>query len=197
MIFLYLITQFISLSDVIQIFGIFASLITGTVAIFISLKTLSQSSESIQLSAKSIEDSTRPFISVYIDTITICEQKSYFVLKNFGASPATIIRFDYSSALKNTKQANPMFQNQFDYIRELTLAPGQNKLLEYDFTRLNGDTVTFKIGYITTSKLYYEETITLNVKHYIHIPIGRPSSSKPDWNERLAHSAREIIERIM
>lgn len=31
-----------------------------------------------------LEASSRPFISIYLETITICEQTTFFVIKNFG-----------------------------------------------------------------------------------------------------------------
>ena len=49
----------LTVSDVIEIVGIIASLITSIVAIAISVKTLKQNS-------RMIEDSTRPYVSVYI-----------------------------------------------------------------------------------------------------------------------------------
>ncbi len=49
-------------SDIIQLFGIIASLITSIVAITISLVTLRQNS-------KMIEDASRPIISIYGESI--------------------------------------------------------------------------------------------------------------------------------
>ena len=73
----------LSVSDQIQLLGIITSLTVSIIAIFISLATLRQNS-------KMLESASRPIVSIYVDSITVCEQTSYFVLKNFGASPAKI-----------------------------------------------------------------------------------------------------------
>lgn len=160
-------------------------------------KIIQQTQESIEQNNRMIESSTRPYLSLYVDTITTCEQQSYFVLKNFGSTPATITDFEYDSILKETKQKNILMQNQFDFIRELMLSPGQKKLIFYDVTKLPHDTLTFKITYISPANLCYKETITLNVKNYIHIPVPRPDGCIPKGNERQVHTLREILERTM
>lgn len=68
-------------SNFIQLLGILVSLLTSVIAIIISLKSIKQNSEMIK-------NASKPVISIYIDAITICEQTSFFVLKNFGTSPA-------------------------------------------------------------------------------------------------------------
>lgn len=95
-------------SDQIQLLGIIASLVVSIVAIVISLATLHQNS-------KMLESASRPIVSMYIDSITVCEQTSYFVLKNFGASPAKITTFKYDSILKETTPAAIML-----YLSDLT-----------------------------------------------------------------------------
>ena len=176
-------------SDIIQLFGIIASLITSIVAITISLVTLRQNS-------KMIEDASRPVISIYIDTITLCEQTSYFVIKNFGSAPARITKFTYDSCLKETPQKFKLFCEQFDYVKNIILAPGQSKLLEYNMTKLPVDTVHFQIDY-SFNRLNYSENITLNVKNYIHLPVTRPESHIPSGNAREVQILREMLERSM
>lgn len=143
-----------------------------------------------------IAESTRPYITIFLDAITICEQTSYFVLKNFGHCAATITRFEYDKCLKTTKQKSILNQEQFDCILGITLAPGQSKLLEYPVSTLNKDILTFVIGYTTLGK-YYEETIEMNVKHFIHIPAARPESFTDINMKRQANTLREIVERLI
>jgi len=160
-------------------------------------KIIQQTQESIEQSKLMIESSTRPYLSLYIDSITTCEQQSFFILKNFGSTPATITEFEYEPILKETEQKHILMQNQFDFIRELTLSPGQKKLIYYDVTKLSCDTLTFKISYISPSNLRYTETITLNVKNYIHFPVSRPNGHILAGNERQVHTLREMLERTM
>ena len=88
-------------SNFIQLLGILVSLLTSVIAIIISLKSIKQNSEMIK-------NASKPVISIYIDAITICEQTSFFVLKNFGTSPAKITHFTYDSVLKTTPQKFPL-----------------------------------------------------------------------------------------
>lgn len=158
---------------------------------------IKQNQATIEQTNRMIENATRPYISLYIDSITTCEQQSYFVLKNFGYTPATITQFEYDPILKETLQKTSLMQNQFDFVREITLAPGQKKLIVYDLPKLTHDTYTFKIAYVSPTNVCYEETITLNVKNYMHIPVFRPESHIQYGNERQVHTLREILERTM
>lgn len=83
----------LSKSDIINIISIIASLIPSIVAIVISIKSLRQNN-------KMIEASSRPYISIYVESITLCEQTSFFVIKNFGNTPAYINDFQYDPILK-------------------------------------------------------------------------------------------------
>lgn len=176
-------------SDTIQLLGIVSSLIASIIAIVISLVSTRQNS-------KMIENASRPFISIYIDALTICEQTSFFVIKNFGASPARITRFIYDPILKETHQKNNLICNQFDYVENIVLAPGRSKLLEYDLPKLPVDDVHFHIEY-SFNNVSYSEDVTLNTKNYIHIPVTRPTSQITDENEREVQTLRELLERSM
>lgn len=176
-------------SNFIQLLGILVSLLTSVIAIIISLKSIKQNSEMIK-------NASKPVISIYIDAITICEQTSFFVLKNFGTSPAKITHFTYDSVLKTTPQKFPLLCEQFDYVNGIILAPGQTKLLEYDVTKLPVDTVHFHIDY-SFGNCSDSEDITLNVKNYIHIPVTRKDTFISSGNERQVLTLREMLERSM
>ena len=65
----------LTVSDIIEAIGILVSLATSVVAIFISVKTLKQNSDMI-------EESTRPVISVYAQSINPGVPMFYLVVKN-------------------------------------------------------------------------------------------------------------------
>lgn len=177
------------ISDLIQIAAILVSLLTSCVAICVSIKDL-------RLNREMIEESSRPYISLYLESITICEQASFFIIKNFGNSAARIDSFEYDPALTETIQKAPQLIDQLNYIDGIFLAPGQSKLLEYDVTSLQKDFLTFKITYSSSLK-QYEEVIHLNVKNYIHIPVSRPGSHIIKNDERKVHTLREILEHLI
>ena len=80
-------------SDIIDLINVISSFFLGLVGIAISLFALRQSRIAIKQNNQMLEDSSRPYITLYLDSITICEQQSYFVLKNFGNTPACITDF--------------------------------------------------------------------------------------------------------
>lgn len=183
-------------SDIIEIISIIVSTIVSIIAVVISLKSLKQSRITNEQNNRMLEESTRPYITIYLDAITLCEQSSYFVLKNFGNSPAIITKFEYDPALKQTRQKEEILQRQFDYVEHIVLAPGQAKLLQYDVTKLPSNELTFHISYLAKNTEYHE-TITMDVKNFIHLPVSRPDSHIPQGNEREVHTLRELLERTM
>lgn len=183
-------------SDIIQIISIVVSSLASCIGIWISLKALKQSQITNEQSNKMLEASVRPYITIYIDTLTICEQCCFFVLKNFGNSPALITKFEYDPLLKQTTQKYPLFQKQFDFVENLTLAPSQSKLLQYDVSKLPADEITFKICYLSNGN-EYNDTIKMNIKNFIHIPVSRNQSHIPKGNERQVLILQEMLERFM
>lgn len=151
------ILESLNVSDVIELIGIFASLITSIIAIKISLMTLRQNS-------KMIEESTRPYIGIY-GTYTFVKEVSYYiVVKNFGASSARILSFDYDANLdlciKSSRPRAP-----FKHLVDTTIMPGQSFKANIDLpTALKHfDSVIFSIKYSYGKKIYTEE-IVLNLK---------------------------------
>ena len=70
-------------SDVIQLIGILASLITSVIAIIISVLTLKQNS-------KMIDETSRPYVAIYAKTTNFQSPQYYLVINNFGQTGATI-----------------------------------------------------------------------------------------------------------
>ncbi len=185
-------------SNIIEIFGIISSLIASFVAIFISGKALKQAQITNEQNANMLKESTRPYITIYLDAITICEQDSFFVLKNFGHSPGRITVFEYDPILRELEQdpKSQILNEQYDFVKGITLAPGQSKMLKCDVPKLPKDILTFRIEYVFCNDRY-EELVELNVKNYIHVPVTRPNTKILPNNDRQVQSLREIIDRLV
>ena len=185
-------------SNIIEIFGIISSLIASLVAINISVKALKQAQITNEQNAYMLKESTRPYITIYLDAITICEQDSFFVLKNFGHSPGRITVFEYDPILRELEQdSNRLILNeQYDFVKGITLAPGQSKMLKCDVPKLSKDVLIFRIEYVFCNDRY-EELVELNVKNYIHVPVTRPNTKILPNNDRQVQSLREIIDRLV
>lgn len=176
------------------------SFILALLSIIFVILTLRQNQKLIMQNNLMIENATRPYVTIYLDSVTICEQASFFVLKNFGQSIAQITDFEYDPILKTLEDGNSeasrLINEQFDFVKGLSLAPGQSKMLLCSVTKIPKKSLNFKIVYNYAGKSY-DETLTLNVKNYSHIPVPRPDTHILEGNERQVHSLREIIERLI
>lgn len=94
---------------------------------------------------KMIEESTRPFISVYTDEINAGNPFFYLVIKNFGKSTAYITKFEYDFDFNGCYK----IRNDRDYLQQLNnavLAPGQSRICTLDYQRIDR-AVTFTLEY--------------------------------------------------
>ncbi len=95
----------LSLDNKIEVISIVVSLLTSTIAIIISIKTLKQNS-------KMISDSTRPYVVMYSKTTNFQTHQLHLILKNFGQSGAVITQFecDFDLAPLSYNGKNSFFQ---------------------------------------------------------------------------------------
>lgn len=177
----------LSVSDIIQIIGIIASLITSIVAIIISILTVRQNSEMI-------EESTRAYISIYEATTNFSSLKYYFVIKNFGQTGGYIKSFSCNydlSKLSYDKGFQP-----FEHINGTYFAPNQTKIFNINHSNLVDDgveTISFHIEYVCQSKTYIEN-VTLNFAANLDTPVMRAST--PDQELKIiSYALQDIAEK--
>lgn len=146
----------IEFSDLLQIIGILCSLITSIIAIVISIATLKQSS-------KMIEDSTRPYLILYGDSVHIDSSDYYLILKNTGQSNALIESFCYDFDLQKCVYRAGISE-PFKNIEGTTLVPGQSCRAVIDFSQAiqHTNSINFYIKYSSGSK-HYEDDICVNL----------------------------------
>lgn len=145
----------LTISDYIELFGIFISFATSIIAIVISIKTLKQNS-------KMIEDSTRPNIGIYLASTYIRNVSCYLVVKNFGQSSAFIESFTYDFDLKST--SNVPHYNPFDNIEGSTLMPSQTNKCVIDLNKVLEQTheINFHVTYRSGTHKY-QDTICVKL----------------------------------
>lgn len=146
-------------SDYIEILGIIVSLICSIVAIVISIKTLKQNSEMI-------ENSTRPYIGVYLASTYIRDVTCYLVVKNFGQSSAFIESFLYDFDLKSVTDV-PNY-HPFGNIENSTFMPQQSNKCFIELGKIleKTDQINFHIVY--RSGLHrYEDDISVKLNSRI------------------------------
>lgn len=146
----------INLSDTIQLVGIMLSLITGVIAIIISVLSLRQNS-------KMIENSSRPYIGIYGAGVYVKPPSYYIVVKNFGHSRATITSFTYDFDLAKCV-SDGRSKEPFQDIEKSTLLPGQSYHCTIDIKKTLKQTklINFHVSYDSGAKQYNDE-ICLNL----------------------------------
>lgn len=173
-----------STSDIIQLISILISSLISIIAVIISAVSIHQNT-------KSLEESVKPCISIYVEQITICEQQSYFVIKNFGASAGIITDFQFLNPPDKMSQSLSVNLNR---LKGIILAPGQSKLISLDCQIFKPDTIyTFIITY-KKGKKTYTDRYDINIRNYTQIPTSRPENNS---KYVLSNSLREIIERMI
>lgn len=175
-----LIKEYISklnVSDIIQIISIICSSLLSIVSVTIAVAALLQGS-------KALKESTRPYITISYEIINTLSPHTFFLIKNYGHTAATIINFKY-----NLNDNNTDIENQFSKVAGTYLAPGQKKLYLFDASSLSQDEIHFDISYKCGKKIY-KEHIPLKIK------LGA-ISSRSKGNDSISFSLQEIAERLL
>lgn len=146
----------LSPSDKIQLFGILISMLTGIIAIIISILSLRQNS-------KMIENTSRPYIGIYGAGVYVRSPNYYLTIRNFGNSSATITSFTYDFDLSKCTLKEQKVE-PFQDIENSTLLPGQSYHCVIDINKSLKQTkeINFHVIYTSGNKTY-EDEICLNL----------------------------------
>ena len=175
-------------SDVIEVVGIIASLVTSIVAIIISIKTLKQNS-------RMIEESTRPYVVVYSRTTNFQSPSYYFVVINFGQSGAIVTSFkcDYDlSTCSYKKEHVPFahFENTF-------IAPGQSFISNIDRLKFfdKPTELHFFVEY-TANGVTYSDQFTINPKVDLDLIQTRAASPGKELHN-ISYTVQDFVEKLL
>lgn len=102
-----------NVSDWIQVLSIFSTLLISVVSITIATKSL-------KLTKKSIEDANKPFISCYIEMVEVGHFQKYFIIQNYGKTPATILDVRFNKEITGLGR-----NGSLDSIKNSLIAPNQ------------------------------------------------------------------------
>ncbi|MHC5278904.1 hypothetical protein ACYRFT_01365 [Listeria kieliensis] len=174
-------------SDLIQLVGIIASFTLSAVAIW-------QSRKSIKLTEKSILEANRANVVIYLDFInTMGTIHEYLVIKNLGASSATIEEIKINKELKLLNGKNSIFSQSTPFL----LAPNQSfstciKINAFDNPL---EIYKFNVTYYDSIAQYSTEfIINENLANDILFPKTTPSKSKT-VEQILSYTTEEILRR--
>ncbi|EAH1856309.1 TPA_asm: hypothetical protein GEK33_02415 [Listeria monocytogenes] len=138
-----------TISDWIQILSIIATLIISIVSIVIA-------SKSLKLTKTSIESANRPYVTCYLDMVTVGHFQKYLIIKNFGSSPAIIKDISFIG--------EPAFKNRadLDSLNETTIAPNQKFIILFDKKAPDKSIISVIISYQDLIGNFYKEVFQLN-----------------------------------
>lgn len=143
---------------------------------------------------KMIEESSRPYISVYGDETNFSSPQFYIVVKNFGKTGAIIKDFSCDIDLKQYSY-QPEWEPFQDIIGTM-LAPNQNFICAIDSEQLNRDNVetfNFKISY-TANKKTYIESYLINYKA-LRKEITAKVATKDKELKAISYTLQEMVQR--
>lgn len=110
-----------------------------------------------------IENSTRPYIGVYIASTYIRNVSCYLVVKNFGQSSALINSFTYDFDL--AKLSDSSEREPFENIDGSTLMPQQSNKCVFDLSKALKEVkqINFHVEYSSGKRLYADDIcVSLN-----------------------------------
>lgn len=139
------------------------NIVTSISSLIISVTSIVLVILSIQQNNRILENATRPYICVYGQLINLGDIHFYIVIKNFGASPARITKFETTPDLSNCHFETKSPRIYLKEIVQSTIAPGRSRICLLDFSKIPNEDIQFDIEYITGKKKYSEKIIT-NIK---------------------------------
>ena len=162
-----MISWFNNLDDTskIELFSTIASLFTSIVAIVISILTLVQNN-------KIIFESSKPSINIFSKVVSFTSPYSFIILKNFGASGATIENIEYDDVLNTYFEKKP-----FEHMKNVFIAPNQSYIYPLEPHKEPDTIINFKITYKYLNKTY-TENCAVNFEQFKDVCYVKVHSSK-------------------
>lgn len=178
----------LSPSDQIQLFGIILSTIISLIAVIISVVTLRQNN-------KMVEESTRPYVIVYMGIANFQSPSYYMVLKNFGQTGAHITKFSCDYDLSKCSFSPNIIP--FEHIENTFIAPGQSFCCSVDPIKLFKDPkpITINISYMS-GKQTYNDCFVLNIEADSDLLHNRASTQGKEL-KIISYTLQDIAEKML
>lgn len=180
----------LSIGDVVNIVLCVLSFILASLSIVFVVLTLRQNN-------KMIESSTRPYVTIYYDTIqTLDTIHQYIVLKNFGTSGAII---DSIVVSPKFNFAPPLNRTPFESMQNTFIAPNQS-FTTAPFDSNNGDegkvmNRTYTITYHTDRKSYKDVIIINELSNNDNLYVKSIPSNNATVQKVLAQITEELLRK--
>lgn len=186
------------LSAIINIILCILSFVLAVVSVITVIITLRQNN-------KMIENSTRPYITIYGQKVNFGYTKYFLIIKNFGSSSAVITKFSSEIDLSEYTLVNS--SNPFEHIVGTNLAPQQSIICDLEIKKLKISQIKsfpFEIEYKGVKK--YSEKIVVNfiaetenviVRRHSNDSESNPSKQALDEFRIVSDAIQGIGERML
>jgi len=174
-------------SDIINIILCILSFILAAISVVTVIVTLRQNH-------KMIENSTRPYVVVTGQRTNFQEPRFYVVLKNYGASGATILQLSFDIDLHNYSYIPEI--TPLGHVKDLFLAPGQTISSVLDTGKLKQNNISIFNATITYSDgLHeYKETYPINYKGIAHNVTYKATTHNEELRT-ISFALQELVEK--
>ena len=140
-----------------------------------------------------IENSTRPYVTIYFDYTQMGDPTGYFAIKNFGSSSAMILSIKYSDSIKQHPTTLANLPAIFDGLVGNSIAPSQKYLAPFKLYEYSNEPAVFDITYSSAKKTYRDHFV-INVRNYGKLV--KPRLADPN-TKVLSYPLQEIAERLI
>lgn len=144
---------------------------------------------------KMIEESTRPYISIYIGSTYFSDTVIYLIIKNFGSSSAVIEEFD--SDIDFSICSYDVDHIPFEHIVGTHLCPSESILFPINSYKLsqNAQTINISIKYRASQKIYCEKISVNFDAHCDRAHLRANTQGKHD--QEISFALQDIAEKML
>ncbi|WP_270607440.1 hypothetical protein [Enterococcus thailandicus] len=171
------------ISDWIQVVAIVVSLIVSSISIYLSNKAIKQTD-------KNIQDSNRPYVSIYSEVIDTVTYARYLVIKNFGQTSAKIEKLNFEG-LENDQYNG---KNQLQSLVGSTIAPGQKFATVLDSE--NASKIYSTIHYKSNDGTLYVENYDVKLDQTADLLWQKAPKSKDGVEGAITNAAHAIVKTL-
>ena len=139
-----------------------------------------------------IEESTRPYISVYTDEINTGNPLFYLIIKNFGKSPAYITKFESDFDFRGCYKI-PTDKDYLGNLKNAVFAPGQSRICMLDYAKIRKE-ITFTLEYHSGAKKIYSEKFTIDLKAGVSMPYGKAATEGKELRT-ISYTLQEMLQK--
>lgn len=178
----------LDISTLVNIVLCILSFILAVISVITVIVTLRQNHQMI-------ENTTRPYLTVYYNNTYFQDLHSYLILKNFGVSSATIIEFSSDCDLSSIEHDTGHMP--FGALTGVTLAPGQK--IPYIINGSNfseNEIITFTLKYKSDTNHIYNENVQIRSEYLRNIAVVR-ASTKDKELRTISYALQDIAEKML